>query len=478
MSQQGQKMRVASGSELPDREGRGLRRVSRPAGAMLAVLILAIGLVGACNRQGSEESPPEQAPTNTAIPLVSTSTSTAMPPPATSTATAQPTETVSPTPTPLILATATATATGAAMEEPSGSEAIVTVQGDMNVRSGPGIDAERIGGATAGEEFVITGRSEDGEWWQIDYSGETGWIYAPFVLAANAENVPIAGGSSVGTAPPAETGQEPEVGTATILEDVNVRRGPSTEEERIGGAYSGQEYVITGKNRDGDWWQIDFEGQAGWVYGEFVTATNGSNVPVVDSAQEEDPAPEASAPNGETAGQGEATVILLGEMNIRSGAGTDYGVIGTAAAGQEFVITGKNSTEDWWQIEYEGQSGWLYAPFVVASNAEGVPVANATPVPSGPESSPTTASPLEPGAPAVTFAGEINVRTGPGTVYPVIGGSSTGQQFAITGKNPEGDWWRIDYYGQAGWVDASLVTATNAENVEVANVIPAPPADS
>ncbi len=476
MSQKGQKIRVASKSELPNGERGGLRRRSRAAGTILAFLILAIGLVGACNRQGSEESPPEQAPTSTAIPLVSTSTSTAMPPPATSTATAQPTETVSPTPTPLILATATATATGEAMEQPAASEAIITVQGDMNVRDGPGTDAERIGGATAGEEFVITGRSEDGEWWQVDYNGEPGWIYAPFVLAANAENVPIAGSSTAGTAPPAGAGQEPETGTATILEDVNVRHGPSTEEERVGGAYSGQEYVITGKNGDGDWWQIDFEGQAGWVFGEYVTATNGENVPVVDSEEENSP-PEVSAPGDEAAGQGEATVILLGEMNIRSGAGTDYDVIGTAEAGQEFVITGKSGSEDWWRIDFEGQIGWLYAPFVVASNAEAVPVANATPVPSGPESLPTTAVQVEPGAPAVTFEGVINVRTGPGTLYPVIGGSSTGQQFAVTGKNPEGDWWRIDYCGQTGWVNASLVTAANTENVEVANAIPTPPAD-
>lgn len=477
MSKLRQKQRTAAASWGQENEGGGTGRKLSSAGPILAVLFLAIGLIGACNRQGGEETPPEQLPTNTAIPLVATSTNTAMPPPATPTATVLPTETASPKPTPDVQATATATARDAESEEPSGEEAIVTVQGDMNVRSGPGTDAERIGGATAGEEYVITGRSEDGEWWQIDYNGETGWIYASFVLAANAESVPIAGVSTDETGPSEGTGQESEVGKATIIEDVNVRRGPSAEEERIGGAFAGQEYVITGKNESGDWLRIDFEGQNGWVIGAYVTATNQENVPIIDPSQQQDPTPEANESDSAIIEPGAPTVILLGEMNIRGGAGTDYDVIGTALAGQEFAITGKDDTGEWWQVDFGGQSGWLYAPFVVASNTDGVPLANATPVPSGPDSTPTTAVPVEPGAPAVTIGGVVNVRTGPGTEYPVMGGSSTGQQYMITGKNQDGSWWRIDYFGQAGWVDGTLVTVTNAENVEVADVIPAPPAD-
>ena len=61
----------------------------------------------------------------------------------------------------------------------------------MNVRDGPGTEYDRIGGATAGEEYTITGKSADGAWWQIDFGGQTGWINAPFVTATDAENVPV-----------------------------------------------------------------------------------------------------------------------------------------------------------------------------------------------------------------------------------------------------------------------------------------------
>jgi uncharacterized protein YraI len=38
---------------------------------------------------------------------------------------------------------------------------------------------------------------------------------------------------------------------------------------------------VSGKNSDGEWWQIDYNGETGWVYWQFVTATDADNVPVV-----------------------------------------------------------------------------------------------------------------------------------------------------------------------------------------------------
>ena len=62
----------------------------------------------------------------------------------------------------------------------------------------------------------------------------------------------------------------------------------------------------------------------------------------------------------------------------------------------------------------------------------------------------------------------INVRAGPGTNYAVIGTAAPGEQFAITDKSPgAGDWWQINYDGRTGWVYRPLVTATNAQDVQV-----------
>ena len=255
---------------------------------------------------------------------------------------------------------------GMAMAEtsPPTEDAIVTVDGDLNVRSGPGEDYDRIGGAAAGEEFVITGRDEDGEWWQIDFDDQTGWIYAPFVTAANAENVPIVGDSMAETPAPADTTEPvaPEAGSpvVTMIGDMNVREGPGTDYARIGGALEGGTYAITGKSADGEWWQISFEGESGWVYAPFVTAANAENVPTVGGSA------------AQTAGEAVATVG--GDLNVRDGPGTDYARIGGANEGEAFAITGKSADGEWWQISFEGESGWIYAPFVTATDAENVPV--------------------------------------------------------------------------------------------------------
>jgi hypothetical protein len=50
-----------------------------------------------------------------------------------------------------------------------------------------------------------------------------------------------------------------------------------------------------------------------------------------------------------------------------------------------------------------------------------------------------------------------------------------GQEFEITGKNADGDWWQFDYNGTPGWVAGSMVTVNDAaNNVQVVEVAPPP----
>ncbi len=354
---------------------------------ILCALIPCVAVLAACGQRVDESSAP-----NTATPLPAVATSTPLPPAATNT----------PAPTPTVSAPATATApaaptpaaTGtppAAAEPPPtpdpGEEtaapvtaplnAVLTVGGEMNIRSGPGEEYDRIGGASAGEEFRITGKNEDGNWWQIDFDGEIAWIYAPFVTAANAENVPVVGASMAEPPPPA-----PRSGTAapqtqgasiSVLGDMNVRSGPGTAYDRIGGAAEGETFAITGRSQDGQWWQIDFDGRSGWIFAPYVLAANVENVPVVTDPQAG--ATEPGDPATETpATPAEPLATTAGDLNVRAGPGTEYDRIGGANEGAEFAITGRSSDGEWWRIDFEGRSGWLYAPFVLAANAENVPV--------------------------------------------------------------------------------------------------------
>jgi hypothetical protein len=69
---------------------------------------------------------------------------------------------------------------------------------------------------------------------------------------------------------------------------VNVRTGPDTSYTRLGYIEPGTSAVITGKYED--WFQIEYEGGVGWVYGDLVAATDTDSVPVIQPP----PAPTAA----------------------------------------------------------------------------------------------------------------------------------------------------------------------------------------
>lgn len=68
----------------------------------------------------------------------------------------------------------------------------------------------------------------------------------------------------------------------------------------------------------------------------------------------------------------------------------------------------------------------------------------------------------------------VNVRSGPGTNYGLVGTANLGEAFDITGRNADGSWYQICCVnGQQGWVSAEL---TDEDNEELAPVVDAPAA--
>ncbi|MCL4835479.1 MAG: SH3 domain-containing protein [Caldilineaceae bacterium] len=107
----------------------------------------------------------------------------------------------------------------------------------------------------------------------------------------------------------------------------------------------------------------------------------------------------------------EASLTVNSAMNVRSGPGTNYGIVGSANAGQRFTVTGKNGAGDWWQINFNGQTGWVFGQLVTGENTGGVQVAANIPAPPPPTSpppppptnTPAPAAPAPAPAPAANF---------------------------------------------------------------------------
>lgn len=72
-----------------------------------------------------------------------------------------------------------------------------------------------------------------------------------------------------------------------------------------------------------------------------------------------------------------ATLTITSDLvNVRSGPGTEYDLIGTAATGETFTVLAKNAAGDWWQVCcVTGQNGWVFGELASVQNGEAVAVA-------------------------------------------------------------------------------------------------------
>lgn len=87
--------------------------------------------------------------------------------------------------------------------------------------------------------------------------------------------------------------------------------------------------------------------------------------------------------------------------------------------------------------------------------------------------------PEQPAVPTgrVSGAATLNIRSGPGTSFPVVAVAREGDEGTIVGRSADGGWWAVhapSLPGAVGWVSAQFVIATNAENVVVIASPPTP----
>lgn len=75
----------------------------------------------------------------------------------------------------------------------------------------------------------------------------------------------------------------PDVATATTSQAINVRGGPGTNYAIIGAAQPGTVFTIKGKDPTGAWWQVDYQGRDGWLFGQLVNAQNTGAVAVAQN---------------------------------------------------------------------------------------------------------------------------------------------------------------------------------------------------
>lgn len=333
---------------------------------------------------------------------------------------------------------------------------------DTKVYSGPGENYETIGILRGGQRVEIVEESPNSAWWAIQASSTgdgLGWISAKAASlesASGAGNGRILPGSSVDSGAP----------YLIALANAEIQARPSTQSAILGYLENGQRAEVLGVSEDGQWWAIKmpyFESGRGWVVADKVKAENTGGVAIL-------PAQNGSG-SAQAAGQQNPSVTTVANVNIRSGPGMNYEIIGLLEYGQSAEVTGIDPERFWLAIKIpgtEGQRGWISVSYIAADefgSLAGLPVLEPRPE-GGASNVPIPA----PGAPMLTALYVVNIRSGPGTQYDILGNLVQGQQAEIVGVSADGLWWIIRIEGGnngQGWVASKYVKAENTAGVPI-----------
>ncbi len=143
---------------------------------MAVAAIIVLGLIGGgafLLLNGNDE------PTPTPLAVVPTETATDTPAP-TDTNTPQPTATNTPEPT--------ATNTPAPTSTPRTTTATILPE-RASVRRGPGFEFDTLGALSRDDEAIVNGVSSDGDWYQIVFGAQLGWVSAESVRISGNPNI-------------------------------------------------------------------------------------------------------------------------------------------------------------------------------------------------------------------------------------------------------------------------------------------------
>ena len=330
----------------------------------------------------------------------------------------------------------TPSATAAPTQAPSnGSEQSAKTTEYVNFRSGPGTNYSSKGVIALGTTVTVTDRSNS-EWYAVRLAnGSTGYIFAQY-LKLNS--------SSSATATPAPT-QAPSGSeqSAKTTEYVNFRSGPGTNYSSKGVIASGTTVTVTDRSNS-QWYAVRLaNGSTGYIFAQYLKVTGTSSAT---------PTP---TPTQAPSNDGTVQAKLTADVNLRRGAGTNYGVIKVIGTGTTVTVTDASNSQ-WYKVKLsDGTEGYLFSEYLkVTSGDINSAKPSATPAP--------TPAPSNGTVQAKTTS-DLNVRKGPGTSYGIIKVIDMNVTVTVT-EATNSSWYKVKLSdGTEGYLAAQYLKITSGD---------------
>jgi uncharacterized protein YraI len=166
-----------------------------------------------------------------------------------------------------------------------------------------------------------------------------------------------------------------------------------------------------------------------------------------------------------------AEVTTTDAAKLRSGPGSTFTQLATIPFNTPLTAIGRNADTTWIEVNYNGTAGWVAAFLlrVTAGDLASLPVATGTTPPAAPPPNappPSAPAPAPPGSVTATNYNSINVRSGPGTTFSILGMLPANTTIVLTGRwTAQGIVWvRFAFGAQDGWTASFLLKITGDVN--------------
>ena len=231
---------------------------------------------------------------------------------------------------------------------------------------------------------------------------------------------------------------------------LNVRSGPSVAHNILTSVPGGTVLPVTAIDSGRRWFQVSSPAGTGWVNSHYtVSRGNFIGMPVLGA----DTDAGLAIPYG-----GPHLVVNTWRLNLRSGPGIGYAVMGVVAGGARLPVVAVDSRGLWHQVDTTAGRGWVNAHYAAKrGNFGSLPRV---------QQDGTITQPVDPGATGAHLTGltprvvvnthRLNIRSGPGVGNAVITSVPGGTTLAVLGRS-QGGWYMVaGSFGQ-GWLSSGFV---------------------
>ncbi|MGM2817842.1 SH3 domain-containing protein [Bacillus cereus group sp. Bce001] len=301
----------------------------------------------------------------------------------------------------------------------------------LRVRTAPNTSSSVSGRVYEGQTLNVIGQ-ENG-WVKINHNGQVGYVSSEFVSGVSSN----AGSSNNNTNSNNKESVKPASGNYTVnVSSLRVRTGPSTSHTTVGSVTKGQVVQVVGEVQD--WFKINYAGQTAYVSKDYVTKGGSSDNATQGNNQNN------NQNNNVTVQTGGTYVVNATSLRVRTGPATYHSVIGGVLNGTTLNVIGSEGS--WFKVNYQGKTGYVSSEFMKF-------VKGGTTTPEQPK---------QPNQGAIgdyyINASALNVRSGEGTNYRIIGALPQGQKVQVISENS--GWSKINYNGQTGYIGTRYLSKT------------------